>query len=72
MHSTTTAMPSMHDAWVEAAEKEHMAGVVMVDMFAAFDVVDTSILQDTLLQLRYSGVVKVTFVQLKAIGLSWW
>ena len=37
-------MLSMHDAWVEAAENGHMAGVVMVDMSAAFDVVDTSIL----------------------------
>ena len=44
LHSTTTAMLSMHDAWVEAAEKGLMAGVVMVDMSAAFDVVDTSIL----------------------------
>ena len=41
LHSTTTAMLSMHDAWVEAAEKGLMAGVVMVDMSAAFDVVDT-------------------------------
>ena len=37
-------MLSMHDAWVEAAENGQMAGVVMVDMSAAFDVVDTSIL----------------------------
>ena len=43
-HSTTTAMLSMHDAWIEAAECGLHAGVVMIDMSAAFDVVDIPIL----------------------------
>ena len=43
-HSTTTAMLSMHDAWVEAAERGLHTGVVMIDMSAAFDVVDIPIL----------------------------
>ena len=43
-HSTTTAMLSMHDAWLEAAERGLYAGVVLIDMSAAFDVVDIQIL----------------------------
>ena len=43
-HSTTTAMLSMHDAWVEAAEHGKITGVTMVDMSAAFDVVDIELL----------------------------
>ena len=43
-HSTTTAMLSMQDAWIEAAEHGLHAGVVMIDMSAAFDVVDIPIL----------------------------
>ena len=43
-HSTTTAMISMYDTWIEAAERGELAGVAMADMSAAFDVVDTSIL----------------------------
>ena len=34
----------MHDAWIEAAERGLYAGVVMIDMLAAFDVVDITIL----------------------------
>ena len=55
LHSTTTAMLSMHDAWVEAAEKGLMAGVVMVDMSAAFDVVDTSILLEKCRILNFNS-----------------
>ena len=43
-HSTTTAMLSMYDSWVEAAENGKLAGIALVDMSAAFDVVDTKIL----------------------------
>ena len=43
-HSTATAMISMHDAWVEAADNGLISGVAMVDMSAAFDVVDIEIL----------------------------
>ena len=43
-HSTTTAMLSMHDSWVEAAENGKIAGMTMVDMSAAFDVVDIQLL----------------------------
>ena len=42
--STTTAMLSMHDAWVDAAASGQLAGAALIDMSAAFDVVDTSLL----------------------------
>ena len=44
LHSTTTAMLSLQDAWVEAAEHGKLAGAALIDMSAAFEVVDTSIL----------------------------
>ena len=43
-HSTTSTMLSLHDTWVEAAEHGKMVGVTLIDMSAAFDVVDTEIL----------------------------
>ena len=43
-HSTTTAMIQMYDTWLEAAQQGDLAGVCMVDMSAAFDVVDTELL----------------------------
>ena len=43
-HSTSTAMVQMYDSWVQAADKGELAGVCMLDMSAAFDVVDHSIL----------------------------
>ena len=48
LHSTTTAMLQMYDTWVEALERGELAGVVMVDQSAAFDVVDHSLLRDKL------------------------
>ena len=43
-HSTTTAMLQMYDTWLDALEDGELAGVCMVDMSAAFDVVDTELL----------------------------
>ena len=43
-HSTTTAMVQMYDSWVQAVDKGELAGVCMLDMSAAFDVVDHDIL----------------------------
>ena len=37
-------MLSMHDAWVTAAETGQLAGAALIDMSAAFDVVDTNLL----------------------------
>ena len=43
-HSTSTAMIQMYDSWVQAVDKGELAGVCMLDMSAAFDVVDHEIL----------------------------
>ena len=43
-HSTSTAMIQMYDSWVQAVDKGELAGVCMLDMSAAFDVVDHGIL----------------------------
>ena len=43
-HSTATAMIQMYDSWVQAVDKGELAGVCMLDMSAAFDVVDHGIL----------------------------
>ena len=43
-HSTSTAMIQMYDTWVQAVDKGELAGVCMLDMSAAFDVVDHGIL----------------------------
>ena len=51
-HSTTTAMLQMYDMWVTSLEKGELAAVCMVDMSAAFDVVDTELL---LQKLRLYG-----------------
>jgi hypothetical protein len=44
LHSTTTAMIQMYDFWVQAVDKGEFTGVCMLDMFAAFNVVDHDIL----------------------------
>ena len=43
-HSTTTAMLQMYTTWLEAIEQGDLAAVCMIDMSAAFDVVDTELL----------------------------
>ena len=43
-HSTTTDMVQMYTTWLDALEQGDMAGVMMIDMSAAFDVVDTDII----------------------------
>ena len=47
-HSTSTAMIQMYDTWVQAVDKGELAGVCMLDMSAAFDVVDHGILMSKL------------------------
>ena len=43
-HSTCTALLQMYDTWVQAVEEDNMAGVMMIDLSAAFDMVDHDIL----------------------------
>ena len=47
-HSTTTSMIQMYTTWLEAVEEGDMAGVCMIDMSAAFDVVDHKLLLEKL------------------------
>ena len=47
-HATTTAMLQMYTTWLDALEQGDMAGVCMIDMSAAFDVVDTNLLLEKL------------------------
>ena len=46
-HSTCTALLQMYDTWVEALGEGELSAVTMLDMSAAFDVVDHSILIET-------------------------
>ena len=46
--STATALIQMYDRWVEEADQGNMVGVVMVDLSAAFDMVDHDILLEKL------------------------
>ena len=43
-HSTTSALIQMFDTWIEASENDEVSAVIMLDMSAAFDVVDYDIL----------------------------
>ena len=47
-HNTVTALLQMYDSWIEAFEKDEISAVVLIDMSAAFDVVDHTILIDKL------------------------
>ena len=47
-HSTTTALLQLYDTWLDALEGGDLAGVCMLDMSAAFDLVDTDILLEKL------------------------
>ena len=43
-HNTATALLQMYEQWTEELEKHLMVGVTMVDLSAAFDMVDHGIL----------------------------
>ena len=43
-HSTCTALIEMYDSWIESIECDEMAGVMMLDLSAAFDLVDHELL----------------------------
>ena len=58
-HSTCTAIIEMYDRWVESIEKGEMAGVMMIDLSAAFDLVDHQLL---LQKLELMGFEKSVIV----------
>ena len=43
-HSTATAITEMYDSWMSAAENGEMAAVMMIDLSAAFDLVNHDLL----------------------------
>ena len=43
-HSTATALIQMYDSWAEEVDRGNMVGVMMVDLSAAFDMVDYNLL----------------------------
>ena len=43
-HSTASALIQMFDSWIDAFENDEISAVIMLDMSAAFDVVDHDIL----------------------------
>ena len=47
-HSTTTNLIQMYDKWVDALEERKFTGVCLLDLSAAFDVVDHSLLLEKL------------------------
>ena len=58
-HSTASALIQMFDNWIEAFEDEEISAVIMLDMSAAFDVVDFDIL---LSKLALYGVENKTLL----------
>ena len=54
-HSTSTAMIQMYDTWVQAVDKGELTGVCMLDMSAAFDVVDHDLLLSKLGLYGFDG-----------------
>ena len=46
-HSTTTAILTMYNSWLEAIDSGNIVVVALCDMSAAFDVVDTKLILDT-------------------------
>ena len=47
-HSTVTAIIQMYDVWVESTEQGEMAAAMMIDLSAAFDMVDHGLLLEKL------------------------
>ena len=47
-HNTCTALLEMQDVWLDALDNKEVSAVIMLDLSAAFDFVDTKILLDKL------------------------
>ena len=54
-HSTASALIQMFDTWIEAFEKNEVSAVIMLDMSAAFDVVDHDILINKMALYGFEG-----------------
>ena len=47
-HSTATALIQLYDLWLEASERKELSAVLLLDLTAAFDVVDHKIFLEKL------------------------
>ena len=53
-HSTATAIAQIYDFWIKAAENKELTAALLLDLSAAFDVVDHQILLDKLKLYNFS------------------
>ena len=61
-HNTVTGIIQMYDIWTESLENKQMSGVMMVDLSAAFDMVDHSLLLEKLRIMGF-GLESCNFFQ---------
>ena len=54
-HNTATALLEMHNVWLEAFDDKELTAVIMLDLSAAFDVVDSDILIEKLKIYGFQG-----------------
>ena len=54
-HNTCTALLELYDNWVEALERGQLAGVMLVDLSAAFDCVDHKLLAEKMKILGFDS-----------------
>ena len=62
-HNTCTALIEMHNSWIESVERGEMTGVVLLDLSAAFDLVDSGLL---IRKLELMGFEKDTLIWFKS------
>ena len=53
-HSTATALIHLHDLWLEASEKQELSAALLIDLYAAFDVVDHDIFLNKLKEYNFT------------------
>ena len=56
-HSTTTAIIEMYDSWINGMEQNEMSAVMMLDLSAAFDLVNHNLLLEKLKLMGFSNEV---------------
>ena len=54
-HSTATALLQLYDMWLTAAENKELSAALLLDLSAAFDIVDHVILVDKLKEYNFSA-----------------
>ena len=54
-HSTATALIQLFDIWLSAAENKELSAALLLDLYAAFDIVDHQILLRKLATYNFSA-----------------